>query len=216
MLTTEASAREWLLKRFLSLRLPGYAPDDHRTLVFGYLAEKYGEPHRKYHTLGHVDFCFKVFDEFRHLAKDSDALVWAILFHDLHYDIGVPARQNEEASAFTLVRQMLMWKCNDDCIFRAMSAVLATTHDHTPSTNDNRLIVDIDLAGLGAPWPVFLENNQNIRQEYKDVPEEAFRKGNGAVLKRFLDRKPLYYHPEIEAKYGDQARDNLTRWLNRP
>ncbi len=150
------------------------------------------------------------------MAKNPDALEVALFFHDYFYDIGVPARQNEERSTVTVIRRMHEWGCFERDIYDTMSAVLATTHDHTPQTPDNRLMVDIDLAGLGVPWPVFLINNQNVREEYAEVSEEKFREGNGKLLQHFLERTPLYYTPEIEAAFGAQAKENLSRWLNRP
>jgi predicted metal-dependent HD superfamily phosphohydrolase len=206
----------WLMDRFLSLRLLENVPLLERVNAFYILAAKYGEGHRRYHVLLHISFCLEMFDLFRHLAKNPDAVELAIFYHDFFYDIGVPSRQNEEKSALLLVQHMTEWGCRFDDLYNTMSAVLATTHDHKLHTDDNRLIVDIDLAGLGQPWEVFLENNRNVREEYKDVPEDKFREGNGEVLRRFYEKTPLYHHPEIEAAYGAQAKENLQRWLNRP
>lgn len=210
------TVRDRMLKRFLGLKLLHKVSPSARLEAFWTLADKYDESHRRYHVLEHIEFGFQIFDQFRHLAKNPNALDLAWFCHDFFYDIGVPPRQNEEFSTLMLVEMMLGWGCLIGDIYDASSAVLATTHDHTPSTNDNKLIVDIDLAGLGAPWEVFLQNNLNIREEYRQVSEADFRAGNSKILRQFLDRKPLYYHPEIEAQYGAQARANLSRWLNRP
>jgi len=209
--TAKGRVEERLFENKLLVNVPGYEKAD----LFKGIASQYEETHRAYHTFEHIDFCLNIFDKFRHLANNPDCLELAIIFHDLRYGTDVPARVNEEISALALVEVMLRYKCLWKDTLCGMSAVLATTHDHTPSTDDNKLIVDIDLAGLGQPWDIFLENNRNVRQEYKDVPEDKFREGNGAVLQRFLDRTPLYYHPEIEARYGAQAKENLARWLNR-
>lgn len=210
--------RDRMLKRFLSLRLLRDVPAAERLKAFQKLAGKYGEKHRRYHVLGHVDFGFQVFDLFRWLAKDPDAFEVAWCYHHIIYDIGVPARQNEQRSAAFIVNLLVDWGIVGAVPSKVASLILATIHDpHRLITdNDEQLIVDIDLAGLGQPWPVFLQNNQNVRQEYKQYSDEDFREGNGKILRQFLERRQLYYHPQIEMMYGDQARDNLTRWLNRP
>jgi predicted metal-dependent HD superfamily phosphohydrolase len=210
------SVREQLQERFVSLKYLQLVPVDERLAFYDTLAARYEEPHRHYHVLDHIGHCFSVFDAFRHLAHNPNALEVAIFYHDIVYDIGVPARQNEERSALYLVSCMMAWNLYRHDFYDSMSAVLATTHDHTPSTNDNKLIVDIDLAGLGAPWPIFLQNNMKVREEYKHIPEDKFREGNGKILQRFLERTPLYFFPEIEEVYGAQAKENLNRWLNRP
>ncbi len=205
-----------LLRRFNSLKLLQGISEKRRALEFALLAGKYGESHRRYHVLDHIDFCLFIFDQFKGLAKNPDALEVAICYHDYFSDIGVPGRQNEERSALKIVELMRFWGCFEHDIYDTMSAVLATAHDHTPQTPDNRLMVDVDLAGLGAPWPMFLINSQNVREECAEVPEEKFREGNDKFLRRLLERTPLYYTPVIEALFGAQAKANLTRWLNRP
>ena len=49
------------------------APDDsekiHQRLIDGYR-----EPHRRYHTLGHIKHCLLMFDQCKSLASDPDAL----------------------------------------------------------------------------------------------------------------------------------------------
>ena len=54
-----------------------------------------------------------------------------------------------------------------------------------------------------------------VRREYKHVPDDLFRERNTEILGRFLDRTSLYYFPQIEARYGLQAKENLNRWINR-
>jgi predicted metal-dependent HD superfamily phosphohydrolase len=205
-----------LRARFFDLGLLQRVPVAELITGFNALARKYNEEHRHYHILGHLHDGFKVFDRFRHLAESPDHLAVSWYYHDSIYDIGVPARQNEERSAALLARQFRKWGFSEPEIAVMVAPVLSTTHDHEPVFNDGRLIVDIDLAGLGAPWEVFLRNNENVREEYRHVPEDKFREGNGAILGRFLGRTPLYYTPEIEKELGAQAKDNLRRWLNRP
>ena len=216
MSSTNTNPYSALKGRFLAIQARRDLPGQEWANAFVYLADRYREPWRHYHTLEHIAYCLSVFDRFKHLAHHPDPLELAIYYHDAVYDIGVPARQNEERSAeLARITLVALGLGNGEAnIVKQM--VLATTHDHVPGASDDKLIVDIDLAGLGAPWPVFLQNNRNVREEYRSVPEDKFREGNGKILGQFLERRPLFYHPYIEAELGDQARDNLHRWLSRP
>ena len=204
-----------LLERFLKLDSLTMVPEEERTKAFRALADKYAETHRKYHTLGHIDFCLEIFDRFRRLAKDPGAVEIAVFYHDAVYDIGVPSRQNEERSADMAAQVMGGWNLPLPLISQVTRIILATTHDRIVTDSDEQLMVDIDLAGLGGSWPVFLQNHQDVRQEYAQVPEALFREKNGEILQRFFDRTPLYYHPAIEARHGVPAKENLARWLTR-
>lgn len=215
-LSPESDMHLELLGRFLKLKALDKVPLEARVEAFNRLSAKYREPHRRYHVLLHIHDGFTVLDTFIHLAERPDELALAWFYHDVIYDIGVPATQNERCSAGFLASELIAMGVPPSEIIYPSVLVLATTHDHIPEFNDAKLIVDIDLAGLGAPWYVFLENYRNVREECAHVPEDAFRKDTGEILRRFYDRTPLYYHPAIEKKLGQQAKDNLRRWLNRP
>jgi len=50
------------------------------------LVARYREPHRRYHTLQHLEECFARFDELRALAEHPRDVELAIWFHDAIYD----------------------------------------------------------------------------------------------------------------------------------
>jgi predicted metal-dependent HD superfamily phosphohydrolase len=52
--------------------------------------------------------------------------------------------------------------------------------------NDAKLLLDIDLAILGQDSARFNEYEQQIKQEYAWVADEAFKQGRGQVLTSFL------------------------------
>ena len=77
------------------------------------------------------------------------------------------------------------------------------------------LLQDIDLSILGADAELYDRYEGWIRQEYDFVPEEAFRKGRGAVLKGFLDQGVIYHTAELRERLEVLARDNLSRALGK-
>ena len=71
------------------------------------------------------------------------------------------------------------------------------------------LLVDIDLAILGADRPRFEEYEQQVREEYGWVPWFIYRRKRREVLSEFLNRSSIYSTPELHAALEQQARANL-------
>jgi predicted metal-dependent HD superfamily phosphohydrolase len=87
---------------------------------------------------------------------------------------------------------------------------MATRHaTATPATGDEALLVDLDLAILGAERARFAEYGRQIRSEYAHVPAAEFRAKRSAVLAAFLARDPIYRTPRLRAELETRARKNL-------
>lgn len=179
--------------------------------IWQQLATLYSEPHRHYHTLDHVATCLKWLDHYRHLADDPLPLELALWAHDVIYD--PRASDNEVRSADWFAEHFedsALTKHQKD---RVHTLILATIHSHPPTDADMALLQDIDLSILGAEAELYDCYEGWIRQEYAFVPEEAFRKGRGAVLKSFLDQGVIYHTAELREKLEAPARNNLNRAL---
>jgi predicted metal-dependent HD superfamily phosphohydrolase len=173
------------------------------------LTHRYGEPHREYHNLNHIKSMLDYFDTVRHTAEAPDALEWAIWFHDVIYDPQL--KDNEKLSSVESNRMARAANLPKDFADLAASLIMATAA-HEPNSPDESLIVDLDLAILGAPETQFDAYEHQIRKEYIHVPDEAFRVGRSKVLHSFLDRDRIY---TTDAFYylEQPARSNLKRSL---
>jgi predicted metal-dependent HD superfamily phosphohydrolase len=98
---------------------------------------------------------------------------------------------------------------------RVRQLILATRHDAAPVSPDAALVVDVDLAILGAPADRFDEYEQQVRQEYAWVPGFLFRRKRRQILEAFLARPYLFHTPSFRTSYEDQARANLERAIER-
>jgi predicted metal-dependent HD superfamily phosphohydrolase len=177
------------------------------------LATRYGESHRAYHNLSHVADCLAEFDGLRDLAADPDALELAIWFHDAIYDPHAP--DNELRSAELMLESLAAFALRDALLPTAYDLIIATKHDAPPETDDDKLMIDIDLAILGKPQSVFLLYEQGIRREYDWVAEKAYRAGRSKILQMFLDRERIYHTPSMHARYEAAARVNLRDSIDR-
>lgn len=177
------------------------------------LEARYGEPHRAYHTLAHVEACLRELDTVRVHATDPDAIELALWFHDAIYD--THARDNEERSA-GLAREVLgVAGMPSERIERIAAMILATRHAAVPDGDDTCLLVDVDLSILGQDEDVFDRYEAEIRTEYAWVPDDAFRQGRAAVLRGFLDRSSIFATDVHRARLEARARANLRRSLAR-
>ncbi len=209
------TAEDFCKRRFLRcwIRLGGSSNDGIEK--FKEISRRYNEPHRMYHNFDHIGFCLQQFDQVRTEAEDPEVIELAIIKHDVIYDVDKAPARNEERSAEFALKQ-LQHVLSADRLRRLDGIIIATKHDKIVTQRDEQLMVDVDLAGLGLPAHEFDRTYSKVREEYEHVPEDVFRKANGEILKRFLEKDPLYYHPYFQKEYGRQAKENLTRWLNRP
>ena len=77
------------------------------------------------------------------------------------------------------------------------------------ATTEARLVVDIDLAILGAAQARFAEYERPIRDEYAQVPGPVFRAKRAEILRGFQAREPMFETPEFAARFEVAAKANL-------
>lgn len=177
--------------------------------VFGDLYRRYSEPGRFYHTLTHIA---QVLGEIERGAPTVGAtdllnLRLAAWFHDVVYDsrAGDNEAQSAEYARETLGRLGL----TDEITARVGQLILATkTHDAEEGDADCQLLLDADLAILGADEGVYRAYQGAIRKEYAWVPDEAYRAGRARVLGSFLLRPRIFRTPAFAA-LEERARTNL-------
>ena len=178
--------------------------------VLAELTGAYSAPGRHYHTLGHIADLLQLLDAHGRAVGDRDALELAIYFHDAVYD---PQRSdNEAASAALAGTRLTTLKLPVGFVAKVERYVLATRHDAggwLPDDADLALLLDLDLAVLGAERPVYAAYTQAIRSEYRMYPDDVYRAGRKKVLSAFLARPQIYGTPALRALWETPARDNL-------
>jgi predicted metal-dependent HD superfamily phosphohydrolase len=171
------------------------------------LLARYAEPHRAYHTQQHLAECLALFDEHRLLAQRPAEVELALWFHDAVYD--VHRHDNEAVSAAWARAALLGGGADAEVGDRIAALVLATRHSVAPATPDEQLLVDVDLAILGAAPSRFAEYEAQIRAEYSFVPPVVFAEKRGAILTGFLARPQLFGTPALRVRFEAAARANL-------
>jgi predicted metal-dependent HD superfamily phosphohydrolase len=176
---------------------------------FQELVERYASPGRYYHTLEHIRDVLSWVDSLASLARDLPFVYFAAWFHDAVYDS--KAGDNEEQSAAYAEKVLLRLRVPRDKIARVTLMILATKkHLAAADDEDTQILLDSDLAILGAPPTDYTRYALAIRQEYAWVPEPAYRVGRRRVLEGFLGRSRIYFTEPMFRARESEARRNLT------
>jgi predicted metal-dependent HD superfamily phosphohydrolase len=173
------------------------------------LVARYGETHRKYHTLQHLRECLGLFESVAGLASRAAEVELALWFHDAIYE--VKRADNEERSAEWAKEAVARRGASGDVALRIHSLVMVTRHTGVPTRADEQLLVDIDLSILGANEQRFAEYERQIREEYSFVPGWLFKRKRRAILRSFLDRPRIYGTQHFHDALDAAARANLRR-----
>lgn len=180
------------------------------------LSALYRAEDRHYHGLAHIEAMLALAEEYRGLLDDPGAVEAAIWFHDAVYDSR--AKDNEAKSA-ELAEKRLARRIDPHRLARIAAMINATaTHQLPPlrdedALNDAALLLDMDLAILGAGPAAFDAYEKAVRLEYGWVEEPMWRAGRAAVLQNFLARPHIFCTQSFRDRFEARARQNLERSL---
>ena len=173
------------------------------------LLSAYGESHRHYHSTRHLEDCLEKLDAAASLATDAAEVELALWFHDAIYN---PLKGgNELASAEWAKRFLTEAGARPGRPESVHALVMATQHAVPATTEDAKLLVDIDLSILGANDSDYDAFERNVRKEYRWVPYFLYRKKRREILQSFLARPSIYEKPFFREKFEAKARENLRR-----
>ena len=177
------------------------------------LVAAWSESHRRYHALRHLVDCVAILEPHLPVAEHPAEVEMALWFHDAVHD--PQTRDNELRSAAWAMRALGDAGAGAGACARVHALVMATRHAVLPEGIDQCLLVDVDLAILGASAERFDEYEAEVRQEYAWVPRLLFRARRREILESFLARPAIYTTPAIKREREVAARDNLRRALAR-
>jgi predicted metal-dependent HD superfamily phosphohydrolase len=166
------------------------------------IREQYAEPGRFYHTLDHVQHVLQIVESLSGHARNVNAVQLAGWLHDVIYDSR--ASDNEERSADYAER--LCEKLSIPVGWLVAGLIRKTkTHD-AGAEADAQVLLDADLAILGAGEADYRIYAANIRREYAWVLEADYRQGRRRVLQSFLSRPRIFHFLN---RLEEPARRNL-------
>lgn len=178
--------------------------------IFADMVRLYNGEGRYYHVLTHVGELLDTAEEMRDLAQDYRSVQLAIWFHDVIYD---PQGKDNEVKSAEYARQALQELGLPDRTVNRVSDLILKTVSHVSDKEDvdALILLDADLAPLGADEEVFARQSQALRSEFSWVPEDQYRANRAHILSSFLSRKRIYQTERMYNLREARARNNLSR-----
>ncbi len=174
------------------------------------IKEHYGQTHRHYHNLTHLNSLFLQLDQYETKLKDPEAVAFAIWYHDIIYK--TTSRHNEQKSAEVATDRLRQLSVSEERTQKIFDLIVATKGHHLPEGQndvDMAYFLDFDLSILGSDPIVYQRYSQQIRQEYRLIPGMLYRPGRIKVLQHLLEHDWLYKTKSYRETLEEQARKNL-------
>jgi predicted metal-dependent HD superfamily phosphohydrolase len=193
---------------------PKGTPPRAATEVFDRLIAEYSQANRFYHNLSHIAFVLFIIDQLTSdlNVEDTEAIFLAAWFHDVIYDSR--AGDNEETSTRYAHKALRQLNAPGETIDEVSRLILATKSHRADRDDLNaQILLDADLAILGAHPDDYDDYARAIRKEYAWVSEDKYRAGRTQVLEGFLSRESIYFTGPMRDTHEAQARRNISREL---
>ena len=198
-----------LAERFTKIWLRYAGAQAQPAPIWDMIKRHYGEPHRFYHTLNHLNQCLGELDTARDIVEEFDATEMSIWFHDIIYQYG--AKDNESLSAHTF-RDLAAPHMPADFVARVCEFILATKHTGNAQDIGEAYMVDIDLSGFGLPWEGYLADSNALRKEAPNVSDAQYYSGKLRFLDALLSWKKLFQTDDFNDRLESRARENIKRY----
>ncbi len=167
----------------------------------------YSESHRRYHTLSHLSHMWQELVQVRGMISEIDALVLALLYHDIIYD--VRRQDNEEGSNLLMQERASQLNIPAPIIEKASACILSTKKHKSSRDSDVEYFLDADLSILGAEPNLYRLYARSIRSEYNMYEDREYKKGRKALLEGLLKRKSIFRTSHFYERKEEQARQNI-------
>lgn len=181
--------------------------------TYNALVASYSAKGRYYHTLDHIAACLRHLDQFAADLTYPREVELALWFHDAIYE--PLSGGNERKSAEWAVSFLSENGAPPEATARVHRLIMVTEHNAPTQTVDESVLVDIDLAILGASPETYDVFEQAIRKEYSLVPAFIYRRKRAEILRGFLERDRIYQNEPFCTERERQARENLLKAIIR-
>lgn len=198
-----------LSKRFCNLWQRCAGTDTEQ--VWQKLQQHYTEPHRYYHTLGHLAHCLTQLDTAKDSVVEFDATEMALWFHDIIYHYGASDNEILSADYFRKVAGSTM---PAHFVHRVCEFIIATQHAGTAKDAATAFVVDIDLSGFGLPWEGYLVDSSALRNEASSVGDARYYSGKLRFLSELQNWASLFQSPFFRNRLEANAQSNIARYTN--
>ncbi|MBF8964517.1 hypothetical protein I0P70_14785 [Pontibacter sp. FD36] len=175
------------------------------------LEKGYTAKDRHYHNLAHIAYMLELADRYKQEPQQQDLLLFAIFYHDIVYK--ATRSDNEEQSAVIAAQRLHLLGIPEADILHVKEMIIATKAHQTNADYQTNLLLDLDLAILGADQERYDRYSEGVRKEYSIYPDLIYKPGRRKVLQHFLAQPHIYKTPAFQEAFEEKARANLQREL---
>lgn len=183
----QARAKQfWQAMKFLGLHLN--EKENFTSIVTPYLF-------RSYHNLNHIERCLIELESFDLDDLERSLLIISIWFHDIIYD--TQRTDNEIQSAVYFVQNIIDHSSRKSLeeSKKIFDIILATQYRYEDKNRNfsklEQIMREIDLCGLLDTTHLLFETDKLIREEYKHVEEEIWKRNRIAFLRTLAQSNPF-------------------------
>ncbi|MDO6391211.1 hypothetical protein Q4E40_13815 [Pontibacter sp. BT731] len=177
------------------------------------LEKAYTARNRHYHNLDHIAYMLELADRYKVESTEFDLLLFAIFYHDIVYKSS--HSDNEEQSAVMAEARLRRLGIPESDISMVKEMIIATKAHQEHTNGLINLLLDLDLAILGADKERYDRYSLGVRKEYSIYPELIYKPGRRKVLQHFLSQDQIYKTPAFQKEFEENAEANLQRELER-
>lgn len=204
----------WLQKQWFDLASTYTKDTKLMSEYWNDIVRYYNSKNRHYHNLSHIYNMLRHTEMMEASINDYDVFRFAIWYHDIIYK--ATKKNNEQKSAEFAQEQLKRLNIEEKRV-NFVAKLIQSTQYHDillTETNDNALLLDIDLSILGSDWKVYENYVHQIRKEYAIYPDFMYNKGRKKAMLHFLKRERIFYTEFYFNKFEVQARRNIEKEID--
>jgi predicted metal-dependent HD superfamily phosphohydrolase len=202
-------AQEWTRSAVAAGGDAARAASDGAALEAAYLGAD-----RHYHGAEHIAAVLRGIDELAGpvgLSQQQTLLArLAACAHDVVY---AGAAGDDERDSAAWAQAALIGAGVAAALAADVARLVLATADHRADDPAAQVLLDADLRILAAPRPEYLRYCAQVREEYRRLPDQAWRTGRAAVLRSLIDRDALYLTRPARLQWERAARANIAAEL---
>jgi predicted metal-dependent HD superfamily phosphohydrolase len=184
-----------------------------RTGLLETVIARYGERHRFFHTMHHVDESLCAFDSLSALCARPHEVEFAIWFHDA---IQLTGKSDNESRSADLAKLSLVKSGGaEDAGARIHAMILATRYCGPAYDVDTEVFLDSVFWILGAPADRYDEYEMQLRRENRRISAKNYIRGRLRKLRELKARTQIFRTRLFLDTLEARAQENISRTIER-
>lgn len=212
---------QWLAPAFArsALAIGATAPREELLATAEELLCSWQSAGRAYHGIRHLVEVLAAIDMLAEETRDPDAVRIAAWYHGVEFSadrrVLYAHRGGEDplAGSRRAEAELSALGVPPDAVAH-ISAMVVQADRHAPRSDDSdaKVLIDADLATLGAEPQRYAAYRRSIRQEYAHVEDEEYLETRIAILRKLMARGRIFVSP-MGQQWEEAARENISAEL---